>query len=576
MRVAVITSYFPSSAQPWQGRSAFQTLRLLARELPLKVFYPESRYPALLTPRSRTFARLDPAFRPRDAHGVPEVDVEYIPFPVLPVVSRPLNGLLAARALLPRVRAWQPDLLLSYVIYPDGYAALRLARALRLPLVTTAIGSDLNRIPDRFVGRRIAETLREATLTTTVSADLARTAVRLGAPPARTRPILNGCDLAVFHPRNRTHARRALGLLDTHTLPDVIDPPEALGPPEALNPQSALSPEDALGPAKKTGSGNSAQIALYVGRMDLAKGLIELVEAAARLHARRPALRLYLLGHGPDEPRIRQRIAALNAGSYITVNPAVSMEEVAVWMAAADLVTLPSYCEGCPNVIIEALAAGRPVVATNVGGIPELLDNTSGRMVPPRDVPALEHALDEALAATWDPEALHRAPQSHLAERRPQPPHPAQGSCRDMKTRHQPGRCLAGFHPILRGRARHGSTQLRSALGEAPRKSGQTSQKLASVNRISKNKLRGRGALLLNPNAKTSSAAKYTPDLHETGLKPQRDTVSSAWRLPGSTLQNTLVRESTGLIVTSASFLIRCGIRSGRDGTSGIPTSLSL
>ena len=69
-------------------------------------------------------------------------------------------------------------------------------------------------------------------------------------------------------------------------------------------------------------------------------------------------------------------------------------------MSASDLVTLPSYREGCPNVVIEALAAGRPVVATNVGGIPELMDSTCGRLVPPQNVPALTQALDETLSET--------------------------------------------------------------------------------------------------------------------------------------------------------------------------------
>jgi glycosyltransferase involved in cell wall biosynthesis len=75
-------------------------------------------------------------------------------------------------------------------------------------------------------------------------------------------------------------------------------------------------------------------------------------------------------------------------------------------MAAADIVTLPSYFEGCPNVVIEALAAGRPVVATNIGGIAELMDETCGRMVPVRDVSALTQALDEGLNETWDPDSI--------------------------------------------------------------------------------------------------------------------------------------------------------------------------
>jgi glycosyltransferase involved in cell wall biosynthesis len=71
-------------------------------------------------------------------------------------------------------------------------------------------------------------------------------------------------------------------------------------------------------------------------------------------------------------------------------------------MAAADLITLPSYMEGCPNVILEALACGRPVVASNVGGIPEIMSDACGRLVPARDATALAQALDEVLEMTWD------------------------------------------------------------------------------------------------------------------------------------------------------------------------------
>ncbi|MGH9560986.1 MAG: glycosyltransferase family 4 protein, partial [Terracidiphilus sp.] len=62
--------------------------------------------------------------------------------------------------------------------------------------------------------------------------------------------------------------------------------------------------------------------------------------------------------------------------------------------------------EGCPNVILEALASGRPVVATNVGGIPEILDDSCGRLVPPRDPPKLADALASVLDAQWDPKAI--------------------------------------------------------------------------------------------------------------------------------------------------------------------------
>jgi len=75
-------------------------------------------------------------------------------------------------------------------------------------------------------------------------------------------------------------------------------------------------------------------------------------------------------------------------------------------MAAADLVTLPSYMEGCPNVVLEALACGRPVVATNVGGIPEIMSDQCGHLVPPRDPGALALALAAVLDRTWDAAAI--------------------------------------------------------------------------------------------------------------------------------------------------------------------------
>ena len=77
-------------------------------------------------------------------------------------------------------------------------------------------------------------------------------------------------------------------------------------------------------------------------------------------------------------------------------------------MAASDLVTLPSYSEGHPNVLVEALACGRPVVSTPVGGIPEVVDESCSILVPPRDAVALAGALAGVLDRSWDETALSR------------------------------------------------------------------------------------------------------------------------------------------------------------------------
>lgn len=358
LKIAVVTRYFPSSAEPWQGRSAYQTLRVLAREADVRVFYPNAKYPSLLKPRSRSYDKLDASYSP------PDVKTSYYDYPTLPLVSRPINGWMAARTLLPAVRSFAPDLLFSCFLYPDGYAALKIGKALHVPVVVMSIGSDINRIGDPISGLHTRRVLHETDYLVTVSSDLRLKAVAMGAHPETTRTLINGCDLSVFHVRDRLEARKKLR----------ID--------------------------------QAAEVVVYIGRMDVKKGLRELVEAAKSLRPERSNLHVYLVGEGPDKPLIESAIQAHNATSYIHAMPSCSFDDVAVWMAAADLVTLPSYMEGCPNVILEALASGRPVVATNVGGIPEIMSEECGCLVPPRDPAALAQALASVLDTSWDASAI--------------------------------------------------------------------------------------------------------------------------------------------------------------------------
>jgi glycosyltransferase involved in cell wall biosynthesis len=358
MKIAVVTRYFPSSAEPWQGRSAYQTLRVIAREVDVQVFYPNAQYPSLLRPRSRVFDKLDTSWKPA------EVKASYYDFPALPLVSRPINGWMAARTLLPHVRAFAPDVIFSSFLYPDGYAALKIGQALNVPTVTQSIGSDINNIGDRISAMHTRRVLRESSFLVTVSSDLREKAIEMGASRERSRAIVNGCDLSVFHVKDRQEARNRLGITPT------------------------------------------AEAVVYIGRMDVRKGLRELVEAAAGLYPNRPNLQVYLVGAGPDLPVIQSAIDAHSAAGYIHLLPACAFDEVAVWMAAANLVTLPSYMEGCPNVVLEAQACGRPLVATQVGGIPEIMSDSSGCLVPPRDATALAEAIGSVLNKSWNADEI--------------------------------------------------------------------------------------------------------------------------------------------------------------------------
>jgi glycosyltransferase involved in cell wall biosynthesis len=358
LKIAAVTAHFPSSEQPTHGRPAFQTLRVLSSSSDVRVFYPHAVYPSILKPRSRIYSALDTSY------SLPDVKVGYYDYLALPLVSRPFNGQIAAHALLPHVRRFAPDLIFSYFLYPDGYAALKIGKALSVPVVVTGVGSDVHSIGDRFSAMRTRAVLRKADFLVAISEDLRKRMVAMGAPPEKTRTIVSGCDLSVFHPMDRLEARQRLR----------IDP--------------------------------ASEAVVYIGRMDIKKGLRELVEATASLHPERPNLHVYLIGEGADRPIIENAIQANNAAGYIHALPECTFDEVAVWMTAADLVTLPSYIEGCPNVVLEALACGRPVVATSVGGIPEIMSDQSGRLVPPREPVALAQALASVLDRTWDAQAI--------------------------------------------------------------------------------------------------------------------------------------------------------------------------
>ena len=358
LKIAVITRHFPSSGEPWQGRSSYQTLSVLARKAKVHVFYPNAAYPSFLTPRSRLYRSLDSSYCPVG------VEASYHDYPAVPLLSRSFNGSVAARTLLPYVRGFRPDIIFGIFLYPAGYTALKIARKLSVPVVVKAVGSDLHSIGDRISAAHTRTVLEQADFVVTASEDLRRRAIALGAPDDRCTSNINGCNVAIFRPGDRLEARRRLNLdHDAHSV-------------------------------------------VYIGRMDERKGLLELVDAAKRLHAKRPNLRFYMVGEGPDRNKIVRAIEAAHGTGYAKVFPACSPEEVALWMTAADVVTLPSYMEGCPNVVLEALACGRPVVATEVGGIPEIMNDTCGRLIPPRNADALADALDFVLDREWDAAAI--------------------------------------------------------------------------------------------------------------------------------------------------------------------------
>lgn len=162
---------------------------------------------------------------------------------------------------------------------------------------------------------------------------------------------------------------------------------------------------------------------LSVARLSPEKGHFHLLDGFAAVYARHPEARLVLAGDGPSRSEIEARIAEMGLGEAVEITGWVDAARIKAELAGATAFVLPSFSEGLPVVIMEAMARGRPVISTYVAGIPELvLPGETGWLVPPSDTEALTAAMlevaqaDETSLRTMGTAGRDRAKERHSVE----------------------------------------------------------------------------------------------------------------------------------------------------------------
>ncbi len=356
MKLLVLTNLFPTPWDPLRGAFNRQQFERLGRRHAVDVL-------TAVDFRERLRGR-------RGEVQVPGLRTDHFVFVYPPRFGRALHAACWLLSLLLqrgwRLRAAGYDCILASWAYPDAVAAGWLARLLGIPCVVKVHGSDLNVQATHALRRpQIAASLRAAAAVVAVSRALAAKAVALGVDPARVHTIYNGVDGGRFAPGDRGEARARLGL------------------------------EDIAGP-----------LLLYVGNLKESKGCLDLLEAFATFAATQPEARLVYVGEGACRNLLVAQARALGIEERVRLAGAMPHASLADWFRAADLLCLPSHNEGVPNVVLEAMACGTPVVATRVGGIPEVVPEYAGRLVPLGDHAALADALAQAAARTWDHAAI--------------------------------------------------------------------------------------------------------------------------------------------------------------------------
>ena len=375
MKVLVFTSLFPNNV--WPNQAVFVRERILhLAQIPgveLKVVAPVPYYPPL--PGWRGAFRRVASREERSG-----IEILHPRYTMLPKVGSRWHGAFLHRALRTRMarlrREFRFDVIDAHYLYPDAYAAVRLGRDLGVPVVSSARGSDVNligRMPD--LAPLVREVLVGSKRLVAVSAALAHAMREMGAPDVSVIP--NGVDAARFHPIDRGSARRDLGLGE--------------GP-----------------------------VILSVGNLVPNKGMDRLLRALAlaSVNPGSAASRatLVIAGRGPEEGRLRRLAEEHGLEHRVRFTGVLAHESLGPWYAAADLFALATEREGWPNAILESLACGTPVVATRVGGVPEILrSDRVGIMVEPSDE-AFARAIEDGLDRAWDRAEIARFAAGHTWE----------------------------------------------------------------------------------------------------------------------------------------------------------------
>jgi len=329
MKLLTFSTLYPNAERPSHGIFVETRLKQLlsSGQVEARVIAPIPWFPSG-NPRFGLYAACARAPRLEWRSGI---EVLHPRYPVLPKFGMSIAPFLLAAWAIPAIRrmideGYDFDLIDAHYFYPDGVAAVMLGRYFKKPVVITARGSDVSLLPQFTVPRLLVRwAARQVSGMVTVCEALREALIMLGAAAEKVTTLRNGVDTELFHPTDRAAQRKLLGLKG-FTL-------------------------------------------LSVGSLTTVKGHDLTIVALVQL----PDASLIIAGGGPERDNLETLARRLGVAERVTFVGVLPQTELVRYYGAADALVLASSREGWANVLLESMACGTPVVATQVGGTPEVV-----------------------------------------------------------------------------------------------------------------------------------------------------------------------------------------------------------
>ncbi len=298
----------------------------------------------------------------------------YMPVFYMPVIGRSLNWLTYSHALRKAEEdAMKCDAILATWLYPDATACARLARKVNKPLWIKVHGSDIYHLSHSTRRKQILATCSQAAGIFCVAQWLKDKLTASGVDPSKIHVLPNGVDTNKFHHQDREKARWKI----TGTCEELAKP--------------------------------KTRVVLFAGYLTKVKGPDILIRAWSRLNRAGERTILVMIGKGRLKKKLEKLADKLNISDSVKFITARTHEEMPYWLNAADCLCLPSRSEGMPNIVLESLACGTPVVGTNVGEMSRLINEKNGELVSAKSNGLPERlalAINNTLHKQWNREAI--------------------------------------------------------------------------------------------------------------------------------------------------------------------------